>query len=82
MVVTFSEMLDCASKMTCLSFAPQDNELMVTLHIISDYIVENVGTTEEIFLVRLTTENNLVQVDLMQNFATITIVDTEGYLLN
>ena len=68
--------------MTCLSFAPQDTELMVTIHIISDDIIENVGTTGEIFLVRLTTENNLVQVDLMQNFATITIVDTEGYLLN
>ena len=68
--------------MMSLSFAPTDTELTVTIDIISDDILENVGTTGELFLVRLTALNNPIQVDLTQNFATIIIVDSPGIISN
>lgn len=74
-------MLDFVPRMVILNFAPRDTELTVTLDIISDDIMENVGTAGELFLVRLTTLDNPIHVDLTQNFAAVIILDTPGVYL-
>lgn len=71
-------MLDFVPMRTTLSFSPADTELTVTIEINSDDIIESVGNTGELFLVRLTTMDNPIQVDLTENIATVTIVDVPG----
>ena len=75
-------MLDFVPKLMNLSFARTDTEIEVTIDIISDDIMENVETNGELFLVRLITLDNPIPVDLTQNFAAVTIVDTPGTIVN
>ena len=68
-------MLDFLPKTTTLTFGPSDSELTTTVDILSDDLMECTG---EIFVVKLTPQVNIVQVDTTQNFATVIIMDIPG----
>ena len=68
-------MVDFIPKTTTLSFAPSDTELTTSVDIVSDDFIEGTG---EFFVVKLTPRDNVIEVDIIENFATVTIMDNTG----